>query len=170
MMRALALLCGLRRYLADTTGIAAFEVALWLAALIPALLNIVDLGTYAVLRMQVENAAQVAAQAAWAKCETPPTSNCAGFIAAIDAAITASTSLGANVTQFGSPVEGYYCPDIATGDLVSNGGSATCGSGAKAGYYVQLTVTYPYQPVFADVSVASLLTTPITKTVWTRLK
>ena len=40
---------------------------------------------------------------------------------------------------------------------------------AAPGDYVQVTASYPYEPIFSQASVASLLTTPITKTAWMRL-
>lgn len=158
----------LRAFLEDTAGAAAAEFAIWLIFLVPAFLNIIDLGAYVFQRMQVQNAAQMAAQAAWATCESPPTSGCPNLANAVANAI-ASTSLGNTVTQSGSLVEGYYCPDTTTNVLTSNG-SDTCSSGAKAGYYVQIAVTYPYDPIFDGVTVGQLLTTPITQTAWSRLK
>ena len=45
----------------------------------------------------------------------------------------------------------------------------SCGSTTAPGDYVQVTVSYPYEPIFSQASLASLLTTPITKTAWMRL-
>src|SRR2546430_4121511 len=76
------------------------------------LLNAVDVGYYMYSRMEVENAAQVGAQAAWKTCTQgvlPATQNCSGLNGAVTAAIH-STSLGAAVgLASGYPSEGYYC-------------------------------------------------------------
>ncbi|MHB8530108.1 MAG: TadE/TadG family type IV pilus assembly protein [Caulobacteraceae bacterium] len=173
-------------------GAAAIEFALSLSFLTASLLNVVDLGLYAYQRMQVENAAQSGAQAAWSACNTaaklPATNstNCPGFANAVTAGVQ-STTLGSNVTQAtGSPAEGYYC-GTTSGALQLVGTAGTVGSppsGAPAtcagvigaadpiappGDYVQVSVTYPFTPLFGAISLAGLLTTPITKTTWTRM-
>jgi len=166
-----------RRYARETSGMAAVEVVFWLAALVPALFNIVDLGTYVFQRMQVENAAQMGAQAAWAACESPPEDGC-GSVDAVNTAVAAalaSTSLGDKVEQSGELEEGYYCPDpdAAAKDqtlVAVTDGTSTCASGAKAGYYVKVVATYPYAPIIATVSLATLLDGDITQTAWSRVK
>lgn len=173
----------------DDSGAAAAEFVLWLSLLTLPLINAVDLGVYVFKKMQVETAAQAGSHAVWRFCDTsaklPAVSKCTGVAATIQAAVQ-STSLGATITvASGSPVEGYYCLN-SSGALTLVGtagtlGSAptrpspfTCagqfsGSTTAPGDYVQVTVSYPYEPIFSQASLASLLTTPITKTAWMRL-
>ena len=162
-------LLAIRRYAGDRSGLASFETALWLAALVPVLCSIVDLGTYAFLRMQVENATQVGAQAAWSNCSSPPITNCATLTTAVDTAIQ-STTLGTAVTRSGAVTGQYYCPDINTKILTANGTSTSCSGGRTAGYYAQVSTTYTFRPMFPAASMGALLPAAITKTAWTRLK
>ncbi len=98
----------------ETRATAAIEFAGAASLLSVGLLNAVDVGYYMYQRMQVENAAQVGAQAAWKTCTQsmlPATQNCSGLNMAIAAAIH-STSLGTAVgLASGYPAEGYYCVD-----------------------------------------------------------
>jgi Flp pilus assembly protein TadG len=159
------------RYAESASGAAAVEFAIWLLVLVPTFLSVIDLGRYAYLRMEVSNAAQTAVQAAWSNCASAPTSACGTFNTALSTAITNASDLGDGVTeQTAQRLEGYYCADASTGALVSNGANTTCPSGAKAGYYFRLQVSYTYAPVFAAISMGSVLTTPIVQTAWTRLK
>jgi Flp pilus assembly protein TadG len=176
----------LRRYRRDEKGAAAVEFALVLTLLTVPVLNVVDLALYAWDRMQLDNAAQVAAQAAWATCSTPanhpatPNSYalCAGMPAAVTTAVR-STSLGTNVT-WSLAGEAYYCilpggtlqlVAAATATPPSNCSKNSIGGQASdvPGDYIQITAAYTYTPVFAGVSIASLLATPITRTAWMRL-
>src|ERR1700738_1969732 len=98
----------------DRRGTAAVEFALVAGLLAVGLLNTIDFGYYMYTRMEVENAAEMGAQASWKTCNDPTTmlpatKNCAGLTTAIAAAIQ-STSLGTAVSLVsGSPSEGYYC-------------------------------------------------------------
>src|SRR4051794_37720113 len=88
--------------LRSEAGSAAFELALWLGVITLPLLNAVDLGMYAYQRMQVEQAAQMATQAAFNLCSqgaasTPLLTKCLGLVAAT-AGGAQSTALGSNVT------------------------------------------------------------------------
>ncbi len=182
----------LGRYLRGRRGGSAVEMALGALLLTIPLLNVADLAFYAYRKMQVENAAQVGAQAAWAACNTvskwPATdpARCPELASAISNAIT-STSLGGGVVQMaGSPTEGFYCQTTA-GDLQMVGTQGTVGvrptkvptdcSGvtkasnptAPPGDYIQVRVAFVYKPIFRNVSLVSLLKTPITKTTWVRL-
>ncbi|CAN7448519.1 pilus assembly protein [Phenylobacterium sp. LjRoot164] len=173
----------------DDAGAAAAEFVLWLSLLILPLINAVDLGVYVFKKMQVETAAQAGTHAVWRSCDRsaklPAVTNCTGLAATIQTAVQ-STSLGSTVTvAAGSPAEGYYCVNSAGAlTLVGTAGTLgsapakpnpfTCagqfsGSTTAPGDYVRVTVTYPYEPIFAQASIASLLTTPITKTAWMRL-
>jgi Flp pilus assembly protein TadG len=149
-------------------GAAAAEFAIWLSVLVPAMLNVVDIGIYAWDKMQVSNAAQSAVQAVWTYCPTTPVStNCDTKISdAISGASGLKTSVQEDTTQ---RQEGYACP--VSGTLQWNAsGVTTCSSGKTAGYYFKTQVTYAYRPVFTGISVASLLSTPITQSAWTRIK
>ena len=61
----------IRAVRADTSGAAASEFALLAISLVLGLLNAVDMGRYEYQRLQVENAAQAGAQAAWHTCNDP---------------------------------------------------------------------------------------------------
>jgi Flp pilus assembly protein TadG len=160
-----------RSYLRDSRGMAAAESVFWLLLLAPVLFSIVDIGVYVFQRMQVVNAAQMGAQAAWANCESPPTSGCTGFTTAVDNAIH-STSLASSVNRIGL-VEGYSCRDVDT--MVIDAGSLStsapnCGSGGGAGYYVRVTVRFTYTPIVTGISIATLLAGDVDEAAWTRLK
>src|SRR6516225_2113233 len=81
---------------ADQRGVAAIEFGIFAIFLSAALANVTDASIYIYQRMQVENATQVAAQAALKTCSTklPATTNCPGLLAAMQRALQ-STSLGA---------------------------------------------------------------------------
>jgi Flp pilus assembly protein TadG len=168
-----------RAFQTDTQGVAAIEFALIGGVLCVAMLNVVDVAMYAYQQMQVANAAQMGAQAAWKTCDTtelPATTNCPGLSSAITAAIQ-STSLGSKVSLTeGSPAEGYYCLNSSDSlekvSEVSNKPSdcsAVGKSSLRPGDYIQVQVTYSYAPMFMDFTVASLLTTPIVRTAILRL-
>lgn len=168
----------------DSHGAAAAEFALVLTLLAIPILNAVDLGIYTYQRMEVDNAAQVAAQAAWAlvpTCTLPltsPASNCSSLTGKMNTAVQ-STPLGTNVT-ITSRAENFYCVNPSTSHLAivgtfpakpspdncaSVGGSST----DTPGDYILVTASYTYAPVFSGVSVTSLLASTITRTVWMRL-
>lgn len=160
---------------------AAVEFALPAMLLVVGLLNAVDVGYYAFIRMEVENAAQVGAQAAWKTCYDPSsmlpaTQNCTGLNTAITTAIQ-STSLGSSVLlASGYPTEGYYCVDSSNtlqsvGSLSSK--PANCSGVGNAstspGDYIQVGVTYAYAPLFVVSVMSASGITSITKTSWMRL-
>ncbi|HEV2363873.1 MAG TPA: TadE/TadG family type IV pilus assembly protein [Caulobacteraceae bacterium] len=161
------------------------EFAFFASFLLLALFSLVDIGVYIYQRLQLENAAQVASQTAWSMCEAnyqrPVTANCSGVQSAITSAAH-TTSLGSAVSVT-SVSEGYYCVN-SSGALTLIGSTGTfgspptaqssCGSGtwvngSTPGDYVAVTVSYAYAPIFGAISLASLLTTPITKTSWMRV-
>ncbi len=182
----------LAAFLRASGGVAAVEFALVASFLSVAMLNVADVTRYAYLRMQVENAAQVGAQAAWSTCNTvaklPATDStkCSGLSSAVTTAIQ-STTLGSNVALAGgSPSEGYYC-GTTTGALTLVGTAGTVGSppsgqpstcsavsqaantSAAPGDYVEVSVTYTFVPLFGGMSLAALLNPSITKSTWERM-
>ena len=172
----------LRVFLNDKRGVAAVEFAFGSLVLVIGLLNAVDVGYYAYQRMEVENAAQVGAQAAWSTCYDPSsmlpaTEYCSGLSAAITTAIQ-STSLGSAVAlSSGFPTEGYYCA-TSSGSLQSVGTLASspvnCSAAGNAnvapGDYLQVGVTCSYAAMFPRFSVIGLLgISSISATSWMRL-
>src|SRR5205807_7003870 len=151
----------------ETRATAAIEFAGAASLLSVGLLNAVDVGYYMYQRMQVENAAQVGAQAAWKTCTQsmlPATQNCAGLNTAIAAAVH-STSLGTAVgLAAGYPAEGYYCAN-ASNALQSVGSlsnrptdcSAAGNANASPGDYLQVRVSYSYAPLFPGITVMSAI-------------
>jgi Flp pilus assembly protein TadG len=149
----------------DKRGVAAVEFSIAAMMLIVGILNAADVGLYEYRRMQVENAAQVGAQAAWKTCYytssmLPATVNCPDLNNAITAALQ-STSLGTAVSlTSGYPQEGYYCNNTSgvlqsVGDLsnkpanCSNAGN----SSSTPGGYIQIGASYPYAPLFSNLTV-----------------
>ena len=164
------------RFRGDESGAAAAEFALILTLLAIPILNVVDVGNYVYQRMELDNAAQVGAQAVWAAvggstCNTPVTvgTNCSTLSTTINSAMQ-STPLGTKVSLI-SKSENYYCVNssgalVITGTLSSR---PTCSDGQPAGDYILVTVNYTYKPVFTGISVVSLLANPIARTASTRL-
>lgn len=169
----------LRSLLRNDTGVAAVEFALIAGVVVFALLNGVDVGLYLYQEMEVENATQVAAQAAWKACDLtqlPATTNCSGLSSAVSTAVQ-STSLGARVTlQSGSPSEGYYCLNASNAlQKVSSVASkpADCTAAGQPslqpGDYISIQTTFAYAPLFPTLSVAGAFKTPITRQALMRL-
>src|SRR6478736_3179464 len=98
----------------DERGASALEFAIFAGMLAFGLLNTADISIYIYKRMQVENATEMAVQAAWKTCDPslgrlPATTSCPGLTTAITQAAQ-STTLGNQVSvQTGSPSEAYYC-------------------------------------------------------------
>lgn len=157
-------------------GAAAAEFALVLGLLTIPILNAVDVAFYFWSSMQVDNAAQMAAQTAWTTCNSgtllPALTKCTGLTAAVTTAAQ-STSLGGGVSV-GTLTEAYYCPNSAGTDLVAAGTASDCsainGNKENPGDYLLIPVSYTYTPIFSGVSVVSLLTSPITNTARMRLE
>jgi Flp pilus assembly protein TadG len=172
-------LCRLRH---DARGTAAIEFAVVASLLTIALLNAVDMGRYIYSRMEVQNAAEVGAQAAWKTCYDqstmlPATQNCSGLNASITTAIQ-STSLGTAVSlASGYPTEGYYCVNSSNGlqsvgSLSNKPGNCAAAGNASAtpGDYIQVQVTYNFTSLFPGITViGSLNISSITMTSWMRL-
>ena len=167
----------------DHRGVAGIEFALVAGTLCILLLNGIEVARYAYTVMQVQNAAQIGAQAAWKACdptkELPATTKCPALKTAVATAIQ-STTLGANVKlPTGSPTEAYYCLN-GSNALIPDGGIAlsskpsNCNTvaGAQAGVpgdYIKVDVTYAYQPLFLDFTVGRLFASTISKTTYMRL-
>lgn len=176
----------LRRLSRDCSGTAAVELALFLPAIAFIMLNVVDLSMYIYAKMQVDLAAHEAVGYVRATCDTatklpatyPDNTHCKSTLIADMTSAAQSTSLGTGVTV-NTPTEAYYCAD-AGGTLIqvaaiSATPPATCtgtvsGSTSAPGIYMQSTASYTFTPVFPGASVASALTSPITRTAWIRLK
>jgi Flp pilus assembly protein TadG len=165
----------------DIRAGAATEFGLLAMPVVLGLLNAVDLGRYEYRRIQVENAAQVAAQEAWQTCNTgsllPATQNCSALQSALTTAIQ-STPLGANVAlSSGYPSEGYYCATSSNtlqsvGSLSSKPANcaAAGNSSASPGDYLTVSVTYAFSSLFPGVTIVSAWgITSITATSWMRL-
>ncbi|MDE2181945.1 MAG: pilus assembly protein [Alphaproteobacteria bacterium] len=164
----------------DERGIASIEFALIASFLAFAFLNVCDVAVYLFDGMQVNNATQMGAQAAFAACDLnhlPATTNCSGLSSAVTAAV-GSTSLGSAVSErSGSPSEAYYCP--TSGGALQNVGSvssakpADCSAAGepsmKPGDYVLIQTTYTFTPLFPGASVGSLLPATITDSAEVRL-
>jgi Flp pilus assembly protein TadG len=167
----------LAHYLRDENGGPAAEMGLFILLLAPIIFNLMDVGVYIYKRMQVQNAAQAGAQAVWAVCTKAPVTAtpCSTNVATAVTGGIQSTSLGSGVTWSNSGSfatdAAYKCPD-GTDNAFTNASSGTsCTStGAGAGYYAKISVSYAYTPLFAGATVASLLPTPITATTWMRIE
>jgi Flp pilus assembly protein TadG len=183
-----------RRYGSDRRGSAAVEFALWAVALVVPIASAVDAGFYTYQNMELNNAAQAAAQAAWSLCNSstllPAATQCTGLQTNL-ATAAHSTSLGTSaVLQTSS--EGYYCMNsagalqlVGTAGVIPVSGTGTAPTGSvsscaslgtgfagntlPSGDYVLITVKYTYSPAFAGLSVLSLLPTTMTRTAWMRL-
>ena len=160
-------------FIRDTRGVAAVEFALVSVFMMGAILNTADVAAYVYQAMEVENAAQMAAQTAIQACtaaQVPVTTNCPNFAARITTAIT-STSLGSAVTlQSGSPAEAWYC--VNTSNTLVNVGAlnakpancaATGSTATIPSDFVVITVSYTYVPIMPGASVVSFLQTPIVR-------
>jgi Flp pilus assembly protein TadG len=182
-----------RPFGADKRGVAGIEFGVTGLMLVIGLLNVVDVGLYAYKRMEVENAAEVGAQAAWKTCTDPQknsmlpaTQNCTvanGAKTDLNSAITTaiqSTSLGTAVTlASGYPAEDYRCVNASNAlqfvGSVSSPKPANCSAAGNAaatpGDYLQVGVTSPYQALFPGlISVMSVSgITSISKTTWIRM-
>jgi Flp pilus assembly protein TadG len=163
----------------DRRGVAAIEFGLFVIFLSLGLANVADVSIYIYQRMQVENATQVAAQAAWKTCDLsqlPATTSCPGLATAVQTAVQ-STSLGTSVSLIsGSPSEGYYCVNSSNAlqyvsDVSSKPADCTAAGmpSLQPGDYIQVQTTFSYAPLFPGFSVASTFATPINRTAILRL-
>jgi Flp pilus assembly protein TadG len=166
----------------DQRGTSAIEFAFFAGLLSIGLLNMTDVAIYIYQRMELENATEMGAQAAWKTCDpnnnqVPATTNCSGLTTAITNAVH-GTSLGSAVSlQSGSPAEGYYCVN-SSGSLqyvsaVSSKPTDCTAAGTptlQPGDYITVSTSFAYSPLFPGITVASAFATPITKTAMMRLE
>ena len=169
-----AILIFARRALPDlrrsVSGTAAIEFALVALVLVPVLLNVVDFSFLIWGQMEVDNAAEMGAQAAYTTCSTsgstPATTNCASLNTVVTTAIQ-STSLGNSVSlATGYPSEAYYCTSGTSLQSVGSYSSppspfncsAVGNATATPGDYITIRVNYSYSPLFSGLSLASAQT------------
>lgn len=175
-------------------GVSVVEFALVAPILAFLAVNVFDVAIYFYTAMQVANAAQMGAQAAWELCDPntrpdapntqlPATLNCPGFTAAdrtkVEAAVR-STTLGAQVQLVsGYPSEAYYC--LISGVLQPLGlpleadpknAPQNCAHiglpNVKPGDFIEVRVTYDYTPILSW-SVAAWWPDPIVRSASMRL-
>jgi uncharacterized membrane protein len=166
-------------FLHQTRGAAAIEFAFIALTLVVCVMNAVDIGLYLYQRMEVENATQMAARAAWQACDLthlPATVNCPTLTTAIGKGVH-GTSLGTAVSlASGYPTEGYYCID-QTGALTNVSDVSQKPSNCQAvgaptvtpSDYIVVQTNFTYAPMFPGLSVAGLFQTAVTKTAYMRL-
>lgn len=163
----------------DIRGLAAIEFGLIAGFLAMAVLNVTDISVFLYDTLQVNNATQMGAQAAWQTCDLnhlPVTTRCPAMSAAITAAVQ-STSLGTAVQlQSGYPTDAFYCVNTSgalqwVSDYSSepDNCSAAGNSGIAPGEYVQIQTTFTYAPIFTGLSIVSILPSAITSSAWVRL-
>ncbi len=157
-------------------GMAGVEFALIASVLCYLVLNGIDVARYAWIRMQVDNASQIGAQAAWKTCDPnkiPVSKKCPDFNAAITAAVQSSSLQPSAILQGASA--GYYCVDAV--EALKFVAELTPPSNCQAtgrvdltpGYYAVVEIRYTFAPLFADLTVAKLFSPSITKTARVRL-
>jgi Flp pilus assembly protein TadG len=159
---------------ADQRGVAAIEFGIFAPLLFLALVNVVDITIYLYQRMQVQNATEVAAQAAWKTCDLtvlPLTTDCSTLAASVTAVTNAlhSTSLGTAVSLVsGSPSVGYYCVNSSNAlqyvSAISSKPADCTAAGTPSlqpGYYIQVQTTFTYAPIFPGMSISGTFPTPI---------
>jgi Flp pilus assembly protein TadG len=155
-----------RRVAACRAGTATIEFAFVSSILVIMLLNMVDFSLRIWSQMEVDNVAEVGAQAAYANCAgitVPSTTNCPSMTTAITTAIQ-SSSLGNRVSlASGSPVETYYCLNGTALQSVGSGSSppspydcsAAGNAAATPGDYITVNVNYTFTPLFPGLSIVS---------------
>ena len=167
----------------DQRGVSAIEFSFFAGLLSLGVLNTADVSIYIYQRMELENATQMGAQAAWKTCDPtaspsqlPATKNCPGLMTAVTKAVQ-STSLGTKVSlQSGSPAEGYYCVNNSNALQYISAVTSKPADCTAAGMpslqpadYITIQATFSYAPLFGGITVANLFATPITKTAMMRL-
>ncbi len=169
----------IRAFANERRGVAAIEFAFIVPVLAAGIVNAADIAIYLIDRLQVENATEMGAQAAWQACDLkhiPATTKCSGLNSAVTASIQ-RTTLGTHITlKSGSPSEGYYCVN-SSGSLQYVSGVSTKPTDCSVADtpnnlpadYIKIETTYSYAPLFPGISVAGLFDTPIVRTAWMRM-
>lgn len=176
MIRRLGRFLG--RFDDDERGVAAVEMALTGTLMMAALLNVVEVGRYAYLSMQVLSASQAGAHAAIVTCkpaETPVTTACPKAEAAILGAIE-GTSLGANISLDGALDEGWYCMNEELALEKVGPASAAKPNCQEAGLptgpvslYLRVRVRAAFQPLFPGLTITESFPDILRRTAWMRL-
>jgi len=168
----------LRRLRRDERGVAAIEASIIISVFAIAMMNAVEVGRYAYILMEAEQATEVGAQAALVACDTqhvPATQSCPNLASAVTTAIQ-GTTLGSAMTLNGAITEGYYClnntgalafvSDIST----KPGNCAAVGNSSLSPVlYLQVHTQYTYAPMFPGLTVAQTFPTAVQKTAWMRM-
>ena len=163
----------------DERGVSAIEFSLFAGLLAFGLLNTADVGIYIYKRMELQNAAQTAAEWVLTNCSPnnlPATTQCTNLTSNVTNAMQ-GTSLGNKITLVsGYPAEGYYCVNSSNTlqwvSTVSNPPADCTAAGTPSlqpADYIQITAQYSYAPLFPGITVASAFTTPITQSTLMRL-
>ncbi|WP_373488835.1 TadE/TadG family type IV pilus assembly protein [Blastomonas sp.] len=165
----------------DSRGVAALELALILGVGTTVMLNGIEISRYYYAKMELENAAQMAAQNVFRVCDKseklPATIRCSDHTDAIGTALQ-STSLGSNVTlSTDYPTEAYYC--VSTGGALiqvaaanetrPNDCSSVGRSSDKPGLYLMIQAQYTYTPIFDAITIGSRLPATVRSSTMTRL-
>jgi len=182
-MRLFSIIRSCLRCLRDESGAAAVEFALVAGTLVSLMLNGIEIGRYYFIRMEVQNATQMAVQSVWKICDTaaenPVTVRCSGRTSAITRGLQ-STTLGSNVTlATGYPTEAYYCTSTSTGALqnvgaVTSARPADCTAAGSStdipGNYLIVRGEYAYSPLFRGITIGTSLPTNIQATSTMRMR
>jgi len=168
----------IQRLRRDERGMAAVEMALITSVFAVAMMNAVEVGRYAYILMETEQATQVGAQAALVACDAqhvPATQACPSLTSAVTTAVQ-GTSLGSAVSLNGAIAEGYYCLNASNALVYAsdvNSKPANCAafgnSGLSPALYLQVKTRYTYAPMFRGMTIAQSFPTAIQKTAWMRM-
>lgn len=170
----------LRQFFRHTGGAAAVEAGMVGSLFIIGAMSAADVGRYAYQTSEVNAAAQAGGQAALVACDvahTPATTNCPDLKSAVAVAIQ-STHLAAAVTIDGALSEGYYCLDShnalklagPAGNKPSDCSSVpNARSDAVPTLYLQVPVTYTFQPLFPGLTLAQTFAPAIKRVAWMRM-
>jgi len=168
----------MRRFGADERGAAAVETALITGIFAVAVFNVIEVGRYAYVLMEAQQATQAGAEAALNTCDAqhvPATTSCANLTSAVTTAIH-GTSLGTKVSLNGAITEGYYCLNAQNALVWAsdvNSKPANCsafGNGAMTPVlYLKVNTSYTYAPIFTGLTIGQTFPTSVRKTSWMRM-
>lgn len=167
-----------RRFLRDTCGAVAAEMALISLLIVTLIAQALDFGWYVYCSMQVRMAAQAAvAQAATicnASTKLPATVNCPGLSTAMtNAAQQVSLGSAITITQTN---EGYYCVNSSASNSLTfmsgvSSKPADCSpySTAKPSDFISVQTSYTFASLFPGLTVVSAYAGTMTGQAWMRL-